>query len=175
MEPNRPIPGRVDGWQVKDGCRDGPGDPLEFCRRESLDGLGKRVPEPPARDYVFPWCESKQVEPLRPTKGWRTAWRNACKRAGFKLRFHDLRHTAITKLAESQASNQTVMSIAGHVSQQMLEHYSHIRLAAKRAALDSIATSLPEPAGEKHLFLRVMCTKLVTKSGCLRMVVSVSC
>ena len=43
------------------------------------------------------------------------------------LRFHDLRHTAITKLAESQASDQTIMAIAGHVSQQMLEHYSHIR------------------------------------------------
>ena len=59
------------------------------------------------------------------------------------LRFHDLRHTAITKLAESQASDQTIMAIAGHVSQQMLEHYSHIRLAAKRTALDSISTPLP--------------------------------
>ena len=62
------------------------------------------------------------------------------------LRFHDLRHTAITKLAESQASDQTIMAIAGHVSRQMLEHYSHIRLAAKRTALDSIATPLPAPA-----------------------------
>jgi hypothetical protein len=30
------------------------------------------------------------------------------------LRFHDLRHHAITELAESQASDATVMSIAGH-------------------------------------------------------------
>jgi hypothetical protein len=37
----------------------------------------------------------------------------------------------ITKLAESQASDQTVMAIAGHVSRQMWEHYSHIRMAAK--------------------------------------------
>jgi hypothetical protein len=66
-----------------------------------------------------------------------------------RLRFHDLRHTAIAKLAESQASDQTTMSIAGHVSRQMLEHYSHIRLAAKRAALDSIATPLPAPASGK--------------------------
>jgi hypothetical protein len=66
-----------------------------------------------------------------------------------RLRFHDLRHTAITKLAESQASDQTVMSIAGHVSRQMLEHYSHIRMAAKRSALDSIATPLPKPDGGK--------------------------
>jgi hypothetical protein len=30
------------------------------------------------------------------------------------------------------------MSIAGHLSQKMLEHYSHIRMAAKRTALDAL-------------------------------------
>ena len=33
----------------------------------------------------------------------------------------------------------TIMSIAGHVSRRMLEHYSRIRTDAKRAALDAIA------------------------------------
>jgi integrase len=33
------------------------------------------------------------------------------------LRFHDLRHHAITELAESLASDSTVMAIAGHLSQ----------------------------------------------------------
>ena len=101
--------------------------------------------------------------------GWLTAWRNltraiqcpACGRlqkpakicsdkeckadickvvsptAG--LRFHDLRHHAITELAEGQASEQTIRSIAGHVSQKMLEHYSHIRIDAKREALDALS------------------------------------
>jgi integrase-like protein len=55
------------------------------------------------------------------------------------VRFHDLRHTCITKLAESQASEHTLMAIAGHVSRKMIEHYSHIRMEAKRAALDAIA------------------------------------
>lgn len=32
----------------------------------------------------------------------------------------------------------TIMSIAGHVSRQMLEHYSRIRTDAKRAALEAI-------------------------------------
>ena len=70
------------------------------------------------------------------------------------LRFHDLRHTAITKLAESQASDQTIMAIAGHVSRQMLEHYSHIRMAAKRAALDSISTPLPDTKAVKSATLQ---------------------
>jgi hypothetical protein len=31
------------------------------------------------------------------------------------------------------------MAIAGHVSRKMLEHYSHARMVAKRAAVDAIA------------------------------------
>ena len=57
------------------------------------------------------------------------------------LRFHDLRHHAVTELAESQASDQTIMAIAGHVSPKMLAHYSHVRMAAKRKALDALATA----------------------------------
>jgi hypothetical protein len=41
------------------------------------------------------------------------------------------------------------MAIAGHVSRAMLEKYSHIRMAAKRAALEAISTPLPELACEK--------------------------
>ena len=47
------------------------------------------------------------------------------------LRFHDLGHHAITELAESQTSESVIMGIAGHVSREMLEHYSHIRLGAE--------------------------------------------
>ena len=39
------------------------------------------------------------------------------------------------------------MAIAGQVSRRMLEYYSHIRLAAKRAALDSIAQGQNPVAG----------------------------
>jgi hypothetical protein len=53
-------------------------------------------------------------------------------------RWHDNRHTLITDLAESGAGDQTIMDIAGHVSKRMLRHYSHIRMEAKRTALESI-------------------------------------
>jgi hypothetical protein len=52
-----------------------------------------------------------------------------------------LRHTSITMLSESQASDSTLLAIAGHVSRRMLEHYSHIRMAAKRAALDAMCAA----------------------------------
>jgi hypothetical protein len=45
----------------------------------------------------------------------------------------------VTKLAESGAGDEVIMSIAGHVSRAMLSRYSHVRMEAKRRALDEIA------------------------------------
>jgi hypothetical protein len=36
------------------------------------------------------------------------------------------------------------MSIAGHLDRAMLEHYCHIRAAAKRKAVDAIGSYIPE-------------------------------
>lgn len=89
--------------------------------------------------FVFPTCEHGHIDPTQPMRSWRTAWRRLTAAAGLPgLRFHDLRHHAITELAESQTAEQTILSIAGHVSRKMLEHYSHIRLEAKRKALDAL-------------------------------------
>jgi integrase len=122
--------------------------PLNQPAFEALTKWAGRLVESKAEDFVFPACEAacierqhpdlKRIDPSRPIKSWRSAWRAALKRAGLELRFHDLRHCCITKLAESQASEQTLMAIAGHVSRRMIEHYSHIRMTAKRSAVDSI-------------------------------------
>ncbi len=63
----------------------------------------------------------------------------SCPLPGF--RFHDLRHCAITQLAEGETSDLTIMAIAGHVSRRMLERYSHVRMEAKRNAMEVLATS----------------------------------
>ncbi len=91
--------------------------------------------------FVFPACECAVIDPTKPMKGWRTAWQSLTKEAGLGgLRFHDLRHQAITELCENGLSDMTIMGIAGHVSREMLQHYSHIRLEAKRRALDGLET-----------------------------------
>jgi len=70
-----------------------------------------------------------------------TAWKRAT--APFQgFRFHDLRHQAITELAEGGASDATLMAVSGHMSRRMLEHYSHVRMAAKRTALDKLESGL---------------------------------
>ena len=90
--------------------------------------------------YVLPACEHWHFDPNRPQKTWRSAWRALTKAAGLKgLRFHDLRHQCVTELLEKGAPEQTVMALAGHVSKRMLEHYSHIRMEAKREAVQLLA------------------------------------
>ena len=173
----RIIPLNADAWEVV----------LALYRRSQL--LGALQPG----HYVFPACETAHIDPTRPQTSWRTSWRHltrviacpACKQlqkptdecsnpecaAPIKgiqsplagLRFHDLRHHAITELAESQASDATVMSIAGHVSPKMLQHYSHVRLQAKRSALDSLSMSRPS-AGDLDSRMEGYGTNHVTKS-----------
>ena len=81
-------------------------------------------------------------DPNRHLNSWRSAWRTPTKKAALPgVRFHDLRHCAITQLAENGASDSTIMAIAGHVSRRMLERYSHVRMEAKRNALEALAAS----------------------------------
>lgn len=148
------------------------GDAMAALARllERAEALGSNEPE----HYVFPACEERIIDPLRPQKSWRTAWRKlvretarrvgseaaqqalesgkglrsailAWKRAAAPirgLRFHDLRHQAITEMAEAGASDATLMAVAGHMSRRMLEHYSHVRMAAKRTALEKLESGL---------------------------------
>lgn len=75
----------------------------------------------------------------------KTAWRRAA--APYQgLRFHDLRHQAITELAESGAQDSVIQALAGHLSKRMMDHYSHVRRAAKRDATDRLAGGLMNPA-----------------------------
>ena len=88
--------------------------------------------------YIFPYGSPRPNDPARPVTTLKTAWRNLRNNAEVSGRWHDNRHTLITELAERGAGDQTIMDIAGHVSKQMLKHYSHIRMEAKRTALESI-------------------------------------
>ena len=72
----------------------------------------------------------------QPIGEWKKAWRLACQDAGVRYRWHDCRHSFISRLAENpQVSEETIKSLAGHVSKRMLERYSHIRTQAKRNAI----------------------------------------
>jgi integrase len=116
-----------------------------------------RFPEAGPDSYVFPHhrvaCRGGFVEHhvydvdlSKPIGSWKRAWKYACANAGVEYRWHDLRHTFVSRLAESpNVSEETIRSLAGHVSKQMLSRYSHIRTHAKEAAIAAL-----EQGAEAH-------------------------
>jgi integrase len=102
---------------------------------ERPDLLGHTEPE----HYLWPACQWGRYDASNPMLKWDTAWRALRDAASLPgLRFHDLRHTVITELAEMGVADHVLESISGHLSRRMLEHYSHIRIDAKRQALDAL-------------------------------------
>ena len=100
----------------------------------------KKFGETRPEHYLFPFGKPQPTDPTRPTTTIKTVWNSIRKEAGVSCRLHDLRHTALTKLAESGASDSIIMSLAGHMSRAMLERYCHIRMAAKRTAVEALST-----------------------------------
>jgi integrase len=98
--------------------------------------------------YVFPARRPVPNDPTRPQTSLKTAWRNARKKADVEGRVHDNRHTFVTDLAESGAGDEVIRDLAAHVSKNMLKHYSHIRMQAKRRAVEAL-TAKVKPAAPK--------------------------
>lgn len=63
------------------------------------------------------------------------------------LRFHDLRHEAVSRLVEAGFSDQEVSAISGHKSMQMLKRYTHLRAEDLVARLDILG---PNGKGRKN-------------------------
>jgi integrase len=76
---------------------------------ERAQGLGARHPE----HYLIPSrVEGEQYDPTQPPSRW--AWRKLTAEAGLPgLRPHDLRHHAITKLAESKPASKPSWRLLG--------------------------------------------------------------
>jgi hypothetical protein len=109
-----------------------------------------RFPEARPDSYLFPRHQVGlagyqrkpylyDVDLTNPVSEWKSAWKLARRAAGVNYRWHDLRHTFVSRLAENpKVSEQTITALAGHVSKRMLERYSHIRAQAKRDAILAI-------------------------------------
>jgi integrase len=130
----------------------GKGRSIPLTKR-AVNGIAewlRRFPSAGPDSYLFPRHFVQQVKGIKltilcevelgqPMRSWQRAWRSALKSAGLKYRWHDLRHTFVTRLAENpEISEQTIRALAGHVSQQMLQRYSHIRRQAKEDAIAAL-------------------------------------
>lgn len=67
------------------------------------------------------------------------AWTSSLRAAGISsLTFHDLRHTAATRLAEVGADAFTIAAILGHSDLRMTQRYTHATDERRRAAIEQI-------------------------------------
>jgi integrase len=117
--------------------------------KRRADAVGTYAPE----YYIF-HREWPKVDPARPMSGWRSAWRSLRKAAAegdkekgleaiprlAKLRFYDLRHQFVTELCEAGVPESVIRELAGHVDPQMMRIYSHPRVAARRAAVETLGS-----------------------------------
>jgi integrase len=110
----------------------------------------RQFPDASPAHYVFPteryglagedgYLEGKMAayntDPTKPIGSWKVAWTAVRTVAKVDCRWHDMRHTFVSRMAESHASDATIMALAGHLSRKMMERYSHTRVEAKRSAI----------------------------------------
>ena len=111
--------------------------------------LGSRSPE----QYVFPFGERRgEYDPTRPmtVSGLKRPWGELRSAAALPwLRIHDLRHTAITRLAEAGTPLAVIMSMAGHISPRMTQHYTQISAQAQRLAVEAAYSGTLYSFGER--------------------------
>ena len=101
-------------------------DSFMFWNRLVLQEALTHPIRPLSTELVF-WGEPGRDGQRRPYE-YHPAWRRALKRAGITdLRFHDLRHEAVSRLVEAGLGDQEVAAISGHKSMQMLKRYTHLR------------------------------------------------
>jgi integrase len=110
----------------------------EEAFRKALDRaakLGSHRPE----HYLFPFrINRRHWDPNRPaSKSWLRKQTDKMRSAtGIQhIHPHAFRHLAVTELLESGAPEGTVIAIAGWVSRNMINTYSHARIEAKADAL----------------------------------------
>ncbi|HVG27134.1 MAG TPA: site-specific integrase [Acidobacteriaceae bacterium] len=100
--------------------------------------------------YLFPFgvghSHVPKPDPSRPMTKWAIShnWAWIREKAGLPhLRPYDLRHTAITRMAEAGIPIATIMGFAGHVSPKMSEYYTTVSMQAKREAGDVLESVHP--------------------------------
>ena len=70
----------------------------------------------------------------------KTAWKSACRTAGVEsFRFHDLRHTATTRLVQTGVPSTLVMKITGHTQHVTFARYVNPNDDSVRQAADALS------------------------------------
>jgi integrase len=89
---------------------------LEEIRTEQRDGKVVAI-----GGHVFTW----KGKPLG-RQGWKRSWATACRNAQIEdLRFHDLRHTFVTRKVREGWDYKRIMAITGHKTFAVFQRYNN--------------------------------------------------
>ncbi len=79
------------------------------------------------------------IDPETPIGSWKEAWESVKRKTGVEVRFHDLRHTCVTRMLEGGVPLSVVASILGWspaTTARMAKRYGHIGQVAMRQAVE---------------------------------------
>ena len=142
--------------------------PLNARALKALTAWAQEFPDRKPSHYVFP---SEKVgvggdnrivsvydtKPDTPIGSWKVGWTTARDNAGVSCRFHDLRHTTVTRLLERGVAFAVVATIMGWspaTSVRMAKRYGHIGASPQREAMQRLDAPQPTqaaPAADKSV------------------------
>jgi integrase len=141
-------------WVGRSKTEHGEGRPIPLNERayHVMNMWAERFPARQSAHYVFPAEKygaagdrfipcSHSTDVTKPIGDWKEAWEAARKRAGVSCRFHDLRHTACTRMLEAGTPLSVVATIMGwspSTTVRMSRRYGHIGQAAQREAVKAL-------------------------------------
>ena len=156
-------------WVGKSKTKYGEGRPIKMNDRafQVMTMWAGAFPHRQPEHYVFPTekCGAAGddfkpcvygTDPTKPIGDWKEAWEAARERAGLTCRFHDLRHTACTRMLEAGKPFSVVATIMGwspSTTVRMSRRYAHIGEAAQQEAvkaLESDCGKIPDFRGDVH-------------------------
>ena len=157
-----------DRLEPFDWSRNGAGRAVPLNQRalKSMQTWANDLPGRKPNHFVFPSEKigisgndeiplAYDTEPTKAILSWKTSWTTARTAAGVCCRFHDIRHTCVTRLLEKGAAIATVAVVMGWsagTAMRMAKRYGHIAKSAQREALAlldpvGVTVGLSAPAG----------------------------
>jgi integrase len=98
--------------------------PLSPILKETLEEIRKEQRDEKVVSidgHVFTW-QGKQLG----RQGWKRSWATACRNAKLEdLRFHDLRHTFVTRKVREGWDYKRIMAITGHKTFAVFQRYNN--------------------------------------------------
>ena len=94
------------------------------------------------------------IQPTKAINSWKEAWESVKEDVGVVIRFHDLRHTCVTRMLEGGVPLSVVASILGWspaTTARMAKRYGHIGQVAQRQAVEVLDRKPPKKGKEKEI------------------------